>query len=162
MFPESFTFSIANWVNAWVDALVTNYGDVFRHISDTLLWAIVNLEGVLRATPWWLMLAIVGAVALARHTQGGDHGGDRRPVVPGGRGRPVGQTDADPGPDAGRHADLGADRHSAGHLVGAQQSPAVGADAAARHHANHAQLRVPDPGVDAVRPWARCRRFSPR
>ena len=48
MFPESFTFSIADWVNGWVDSLVTNYGDVFRHISDTLLWAIVNLEGLLR------------------------------------------------------------------------------------------------------------------
>ena len=63
MFPESFTFSIADWVNGWVDSLVTNYGDVFRHISDTLLWAIVNLEGLLRAAPWWLMLAIVGVVA---------------------------------------------------------------------------------------------------
>lgn len=63
MFPESFTFSIADWVNGWVDSLVTNYGDVFRHISDTLLWAIVNLEGLLRAAPWWLMLAIVGGIA---------------------------------------------------------------------------------------------------
>ena len=63
MFPESFTFSIADWVNGWVDSLVTNYGDVFRQISDTLLWAIVNLEGLLRAAPWWLMLAIVGVVA---------------------------------------------------------------------------------------------------
>ena len=63
MFPESFTFSIADWVNGWVDSLVTNYGDVFRHISDTLLWAIVNLESLLRAAPWWLMLAIVAGVA---------------------------------------------------------------------------------------------------
>lgn len=63
MFPKDFTFSIADWVNGWVDALVTNYGDVFRHISDTLLWAIVNLEGLLRATPWWLMLAVVGGIA---------------------------------------------------------------------------------------------------
>lgn len=63
MFPESFTFSIADWVNGWVDALVTHYGDVFRHISDTLLWAIVNLEGLLRMAPWWLMLAIVGGIA---------------------------------------------------------------------------------------------------
>jgi glycine betaine/proline transport system permease protein len=63
MFPESFTFSIANWINDWVDALVTNYGDVFRHISDTLLWAIVNLESLLRMTPWWLMLIIVGGIA---------------------------------------------------------------------------------------------------
>lgn len=63
MFPKNFTFSIADWVNGWVDALVTNYGDVFRHISDTLLWAIVNLEGLLRALPWWLMLAIVAGIA---------------------------------------------------------------------------------------------------
>ena len=63
MFPERFTFSIADVVNGWVDALVTNYGDVFRHISDTLLWAIVNLESLLRATPWWLMLAIVAGIA---------------------------------------------------------------------------------------------------
>ena len=63
MFPESFTFSIADWVNDGVDALVTRYGDVFRQISDTLLWAIVNLESLLRMTPWWLMLAIVGGIA---------------------------------------------------------------------------------------------------
>jgi len=63
MFPESFTFSIADWVNDWVDKLVTNYGDVFRHISDTLLWAIVKLEGLLRIAPWWVLLAIVGIIA---------------------------------------------------------------------------------------------------
>lgn len=62
MFPDSLTFTIADWVNAWVDALVTDYGTVFRQISDTLLWAIVNLEHLLRGTPWWLMLAIVAAI----------------------------------------------------------------------------------------------------
>ena len=25
MFPERFTFSVADWVNGWVDALVTNF-----------------------------------------------------------------------------------------------------------------------------------------
>ncbi len=63
MFPDNLTFSIADWVNGWVDTLVTNYGDVFRHISDTLLWAIVSLEGALRATPWWLMLGVVAVIA---------------------------------------------------------------------------------------------------
>ncbi|MDB5981024.1 MAG: transporter permease [Pseudomonas sp.] len=63
MFPESFTFSIADWINQWVDTLVANYGDFFRQISDTLLWAIVNLESLLRMAPWWLVLAIVGVVA---------------------------------------------------------------------------------------------------
>ncbi len=62
MFPDRFTFSIADWVNSWVDSLVTNYGDIFRHISDTMLWAIVNLESLLRLAPWWLVLAIVAGV----------------------------------------------------------------------------------------------------
>ena len=120
MFPESFTFSIADWVNGWVDALVTNYGDVFRHISDTLLWAIVNLEGLLRAAPWWLMLAIVGGIAW--------HATRKvvtTAVIVGllflvGRGWPVGQADANPGIDDGGHGDLGVDRHPLGHPVGAQ------------------------------------------
>ncbi|MCP1105854.1 proline/glycine betaine ABC transporter permease [Serratia nevei] len=63
MFPERFTFSIADWINGWVDMLVTHYGDMFRQISDTLLWAVIHLESLLRATPWWLMLAIVGLLA---------------------------------------------------------------------------------------------------
>ena len=63
MFPENLTFSIAGWVNDGVDALVSNYGDVLRNISDTLLWAIIHLENLLRLTPGWLMLAIVGAIA---------------------------------------------------------------------------------------------------
>ncbi|QGH60534.1 ABC transporter permease [Serratia proteamaculans] len=63
MFPDRFTFSIADWINRWVDVLVTNYGDMFRKISDTLLWAVIHLESLLRATPWWLMLAVVGLLA---------------------------------------------------------------------------------------------------
>lgn len=62
MFPDRFTFSIADWVNDAVDALVGRYGDVFRHISDSLLWAIVKLEALLHLTPWWLMLIVVGLV----------------------------------------------------------------------------------------------------
>ncbi|CAI1096333.1 Glycine betaine/L-proline transport system permease protein proW [Serratia quinivorans] len=63
MFPDRFTFSIADWINRWVDVLVNNYGDMFRKISDTLLWAVIHLESLLRATPWWLMLAVVGLLA---------------------------------------------------------------------------------------------------
>ncbi|CAI1108133.1 proline/glycine betaine ABC transporter permease [Serratia proteamaculans] len=63
MFPDRFTFSIADWINRWVDVLVNNYGDTFRKISDTLLWAVIHLESLLRATPWWLMLAVVGLLA---------------------------------------------------------------------------------------------------
>ncbi len=63
MFPERFTFSIADWVNAGIDSLVADYGDLFRQVSASLLWVIVNLESLLRATPWWLLLALVAALA---------------------------------------------------------------------------------------------------
>lgn len=63
MFPERFTFSIADWVNAGVDALVTQYGTLFRQISDAVLTLIVSLEGFLRATPWWVTLLVVVAIA---------------------------------------------------------------------------------------------------
>ncbi|MCO6728908.1 hypothetical protein KQH20_30965, partial [Streptomyces sp. CHA16] len=62
MFPEGLTFSFADAVNRGVDWLVTRYGDVFRAISDTLLQAIVWLEGLLRGTPWWALLLIVAAL----------------------------------------------------------------------------------------------------
>lgn len=63
MFPDSLTFSIAEWVNRFVDQLVTRYGDALRQVSDSLLWALVGLESLLRATPWWLLLALVGLLA---------------------------------------------------------------------------------------------------
>ncbi|MBD1551862.1 ABC transporter permease [Pseudomonas typographi] len=63
MFPDSLTFSIADWVNRFVDQLVTRYGDALRQVSDSLLWALVGLEGLLRATPWWVLLLVVGALA---------------------------------------------------------------------------------------------------
>lgn len=64
MFPDTLTFSIADWVNRGVDALVTRYGDLFRQVSDSLLWLIVRLESGLRLLPWWLLLLIVGGIAL--------------------------------------------------------------------------------------------------
>ncbi len=64
MFPDNLTFSIADWVNQGVDALVTRYGDLFRQVSDSLLWLIVRLESGLRLLPWWLLLLIVGGIAL--------------------------------------------------------------------------------------------------
>ncbi|WP_225775967.1 ABC transporter permease [Pseudomonas sp. Marseille-Q5115] len=63
MFPDSLTFSIADGVNAWVDQLVGRYGDTLRQVSDSLLAVLVGLESLLRATPWWLLLIIVGTLA---------------------------------------------------------------------------------------------------
>ncbi|MBF7142159.1 MULTISPECIES: ABC transporter permease [Pseudomonas] len=63
MFPDSFTFSIADWVNTWVDLLVGRYGDNLRQVSDALLGVLVGLESLLRATPWWLLLLVVAGLA---------------------------------------------------------------------------------------------------
>ncbi|WP_137974031.1 proline/glycine betaine ABC transporter permease [Pseudomonas sp. F(2018)] len=63
MFPERLHYSIANAVNGFVDWLVLHYGDAFRQFSDSLLQLVVGLENLLRLLPWWLLLAVVGALA---------------------------------------------------------------------------------------------------
>jgi glycine betaine/proline transport system permease protein len=53
--------SIADWVNDQVTAFVQQYGDAFHNFSVLMLRDIlVPLEGVLRATPPWAVLAAVG------------------------------------------------------------------------------------------------------
>ena len=63
MFPDSLTITIAPTINAAIDALVTNYGAVFRSLGDAMLWIIVGVEQVLRGMPWWLVTLIGGALA---------------------------------------------------------------------------------------------------
>ncbi|MEJ5041761.1 proline/glycine betaine ABC transporter permease [Pseudomonas sp. B21-036] len=58
-FPEALHVSFANSVNRFVDWLVLAYGDQLRAVSDGLLQLLVGLENLLRATPWWLLLALV-------------------------------------------------------------------------------------------------------
>lgn len=58
-FPEALHVSFADSVNRFVDWLVLAYGDQLRAVSDGLLQLLVGLENLLRATPWWLLLALV-------------------------------------------------------------------------------------------------------
>jgi glycine betaine/proline transport system permease protein len=58
-FPEALHVSFADSVNRFVDWLVLAYGDQLRAVSDGLLQLLVVLENLLRATPWWLLLALV-------------------------------------------------------------------------------------------------------
>jgi len=58
-FPEALDVSFADSVNRVVDWLVRAYGDQLRAVSDGLLQLLVGLETQLRATPWWLLLALV-------------------------------------------------------------------------------------------------------
>lgn len=64
MFPESYTFSIAIWINDFVDWLVINYSDFFRQISDVVISVVITLESMLRALPWWLFLLLVAGLTL--------------------------------------------------------------------------------------------------
>lgn len=58
-FPEALHVSFADSVNRFVDWLVLAYGDQLRAVSAGLLQLLVGLENLLRATPWWLLLALV-------------------------------------------------------------------------------------------------------
>ncbi|MFK3919492.1 ABC transporter permease [Pseudomonas fulva] len=62
-FPQALQFSFADQVNRMVDWLVLHYGDHLRSVSDQLLQVLVGLENLLRLMPWWLLLAVVGALA---------------------------------------------------------------------------------------------------
>lgn len=63
MFPEQFHVPLGDWINTLVDWLVVNYGDSFEAFANTLLTVLVWLEHWLRVTPWWLMVAIIVAIA---------------------------------------------------------------------------------------------------
>ncbi|AIR91095.1 ABC transporter permease [Pseudomonas cremoricolorata] len=62
-FPQSWQFSFAEPVNAWVDWLVLHYGDSLRSVSNQLLRLLVGLEDGLRWLPWWLIVTVVGVLA---------------------------------------------------------------------------------------------------
>lgn len=63
MFPESLSISIQAPVNQFVTSLVTNYGAVFRSISSAILQVLLVIEGLLRGTPWWVVIVIFMALA---------------------------------------------------------------------------------------------------
>ena len=63
MFPDKLNIPLGKSVNALVDWLVVNYGDAFEAFADALLTVLVWLEHLLRATPWWLVIVVIAAIA---------------------------------------------------------------------------------------------------
>jgi glycine betaine/proline transport system permease protein len=63
MFPESLTIAIAPAINRAIDALVSDHAAGFRAVGDGALAAILFIETALRASPWWLIVMVVGALA---------------------------------------------------------------------------------------------------
>ncbi|NKJ95482.1 ABC transporter permease subunit [Rhizobium leguminosarum bv. viciae] len=63
MFPEQWRISIRGPVNSFIETLVTNYGFAFRAFAQSILQAIIFVETILRATPWWILILIFMVLA---------------------------------------------------------------------------------------------------
>ncbi|HSK39389.1 MAG TPA: proline/glycine betaine ABC transporter permease [Arenibaculum sp.] len=63
MFPEWLEWPLRGWVNDFVDWLVVNFGDFFEQIANSTLFVIIRIEQLLRASPWWLIVAIAALLA---------------------------------------------------------------------------------------------------
>ncbi|MBY5828633.1 ABC transporter permease [Rhizobium ruizarguesonis] len=63
MFPEQWRISIRGPVNSFIEALVTDYGYAFRAFAHSILQAIIFVETILRATPWWGLILIFMGLA---------------------------------------------------------------------------------------------------
>lgn len=67
-----FEFHVGPWVDNFVRWLLTTYGDFFDSVSSTLLSMLLNIEDILLAIPWWVMVAAVtvGSWLLTRNLWG--------------------------------------------------------------------------------------------
>ncbi|HLT58989.1 MAG TPA: proline/glycine betaine ABC transporter permease [Limnochordales bacterium] len=63
MFPKELEHHVGPAIDRAVDWLLFNYGGVFDAISSGLLRLLLQIEGLLRALPWWLVIGAVGAGA---------------------------------------------------------------------------------------------------
>lgn len=62
MFPEHFTFHVAEQVNNFVDWLLDSYAPVFDAISTGILTMLLRINEILLMVPWWLYMIIVFVV----------------------------------------------------------------------------------------------------
>jgi glycine betaine/proline transport system permease protein len=63
MFPEWLQWPLRQWVNAFIDWLVINFADSFEAVANAVLAVLVRIESALTATPWWLVVLVLAAVA---------------------------------------------------------------------------------------------------
>jgi ABC-type proline/glycine betaine transport system permease subunit/ABC-type proline/glycine betaine transport system substrate-binding protein len=63
-FPAAWQISIREPVNRWVAALVTNSGGSFRQIASGLVTLASGIDTLLRAIPWWLIIALFAGLTL--------------------------------------------------------------------------------------------------
>lgn len=63
MFPEQLRIPLGQWINHAIDWLVETHGDAFEIVGNALQVVLVQLEHIMRGTPWWLIIAFVGLLA---------------------------------------------------------------------------------------------------
>lgn len=63
MFPKELERHVGPAIDRAVDWLLSEYGAAFDAVSGALLRVLLQVEAVLRALPWWLVIGGVGAVA---------------------------------------------------------------------------------------------------
>ncbi len=65
MFPEVFTLPIDVWVNDAVAYLLQTYGDLLESLANALLAPLIGLDRLLRSTPWFVFIPMLGIAAFA-------------------------------------------------------------------------------------------------
>ena len=63
-FPSAWQMSIREPVNRWVASLVASSGGGFRRAAGTLTTLTSSIDTVLRAVPWWLIIALFAGATL--------------------------------------------------------------------------------------------------
>ena len=63
MFPESLEWPLRRWVNQTVDWLIINYAESFEAMSNNVLYVLVQIESLLRAAPWWVIVLVLAGLA---------------------------------------------------------------------------------------------------
>lgn len=65
MFPEVFTLPMDVWVNNAVAYLLQTYGDLLESLANALLAPLIGLDRLLRSTPWFVLIPMLGIAAFA-------------------------------------------------------------------------------------------------
>jgi len=63
MFPETLEWPLERWVNQFLDWLVIGYGDQFEAFSGIILRLLIQIEWLLRETPWWILIIVMAGIA---------------------------------------------------------------------------------------------------
>jgi len=62
-FPTFLTIPLADWIDALVDWLLSNFADIFDAIGQFLLIMLLNIERFLLLLPWWLVVIVVAVAS---------------------------------------------------------------------------------------------------